>query len=28
MNTMPGLASKPAAISIDLDENGEIVGLY
>jgi formate--tetrahydrofolate ligase len=28
MNTMPGLASKPAAMSIDLDENGEIVGLY
>ena len=28
MRTMPGLASKPAAISIDLDENGEIVGLY
>ncbi|HTZ27173.1 MAG TPA: formate--tetrahydrofolate ligase, partial [Streptosporangiaceae bacterium] len=28
MNTMPGLASKPAAISIDLDDNGEIVGLY
>ena len=28
MNTLPGLASKPAAISIDLDENGEIVGLY
>jgi formate--tetrahydrofolate ligase len=28
MRTMPGLASKPAAISIDLDENGDIVGLY
>ena len=28
MRTMPGLASKPAAISIDLDENGNIVGLY
>jgi formyltetrahydrofolate synthetase len=25
---MPGLSSKPAAISINLDENGEIVGLY
>jgi formate--tetrahydrofolate ligase len=28
VRTMPGLASKPAAISIDLDENGDIVGLY
>ena len=28
MRTMPGLASKPAAISIDIDENGDIVGLY
>ncbi len=28
MRTMPGLASKPAAISIDLDEDGNIVGLY
>ena len=28
MRTMPGLASKPAAISIDLDENDDIVGLY
>ena len=28
MRTMPGLASKHAAISIDLDENGDIVGLY
>jgi formate--tetrahydrofolate ligase len=28
MRTMPGLASNPAAISIDLDENGDIVGLY
>jgi formate--tetrahydrofolate ligase len=28
MRTMPGLASNPAAISIDLDENGEVVGLY
>jgi formate--tetrahydrofolate ligase len=28
MRTMPGLASRPAAISIDLDENGNIVGLY
>jgi formate--tetrahydrofolate ligase len=28
MRTMPGLASKPAAISIDLDDDGNIVGLY
>jgi len=28
MRTMPGLASNPAAMSIDIDENGEIVGLY
>ncbi len=28
MRTMPGLASKPAAMSIDIDENGDIVGLY
>ena len=28
MRTMPGLASKPAAISIDLDADGNIVGLY
>ena len=28
MRTMPGLVGKSAAISIDLDENGEIVGLY
>lgn len=28
MRTMPGLSSHPAAESIDLDENGEIVGLY
>jgi formate--tetrahydrofolate ligase len=28
MRTMPGLASNPAAISIDIDENGDIVGLY
>jgi len=25
---MPGLAKNPAAASIDLDENGNIVGLY
>ena len=28
MRTMPGLASNPAAESIDIDENGDIVGLY
>jgi formate--tetrahydrofolate ligase len=28
MRTMPGLARNPAAASIDLDENGNIVGLY
>jgi formate--tetrahydrofolate ligase len=28
MRTMPGLASKPAAISIDIDDDGNIVGLY
>jgi formate--tetrahydrofolate ligase len=28
MRTMPGLAAKPAAISIDLDADGNIVGLY
>ena len=27
MMTMPGLGSAPAALSIDIDENGEIVGL-
>jgi formate--tetrahydrofolate ligase len=27
MMTMPGLGASPAALSIDLDENGEIVGL-
>jgi len=27
MMTMPGLGAAPAALSIDLDENGEIVGL-
>ena len=28
MRTMPGLGSHPAAFDIDLDEDGEIVGLY
>jgi formate--tetrahydrofolate ligase len=27
MRTMPGLSAHPAAESIDIDENGEIVGL-
>jgi formate--tetrahydrofolate ligase len=27
MRTMPGLGSSPAAHRIDIDENGEIVGL-
>ena len=27
MSTMPGLSSNPAAFDMDLDENGEIVGL-
>jgi formate--tetrahydrofolate ligase len=28
MRTMPGLSATPAAESIDIDENGEIVGLF
>ena len=28
MRTMPGLGSHPAAFDIDLDEHGDIVGLY
>jgi formate--tetrahydrofolate ligase len=28
MRTMPGLARTPAAVSIDLDDDGNIVGLY
>ena len=28
MRTMPGLAGNPAAVSIDLDDDGNIVGLY
>jgi formate--tetrahydrofolate ligase len=28
MRTMPGLSAAPAAESIDIDENGEIVGLF
>jgi len=27
MRTMPGLSKTPAAARIDLDENGEVVGL-
>jgi len=27
MRTMPGLGRTPAAAGIDIDENGEIVGL-
>ncbi|MBQ7068942.1 MAG: formate--tetrahydrofolate ligase, partial [Synergistaceae bacterium] len=26
--TMPGLPKKPAALSIDVDENGKISGLF
>ena len=28
MRTMPGLPSKPAFIQVDLDENGEVVGMF
>ncbi len=28
MRTMPGLPSKPAFLQVDLDENGEVVGLF
>jgi formate--tetrahydrofolate ligase len=28
MRTMPGLSATPAAEDIDIDENGEIVGLF
>ena len=28
MRTMPGLGANPAALSIDLDENGDVVGLF
>ena len=28
MRTMPGLGASPAAENIDIDENGEIIGLY
>jgi formate--tetrahydrofolate ligase len=28
MRTMPGLSAHPAAEKIDIDENGEVVGLF
>ena len=28
MRTMPGLPSKPAFMAVDLDENGEVVGMF
>jgi formyltetrahydrofolate synthetase len=28
MRTMPGLPSRPAFIAVDLDENGEVVGMF
>ncbi|MCA8938832.1 MAG: formate--tetrahydrofolate ligase, partial [Planctomycetes bacterium] len=28
MNTMPGLGKNPGGEGIDIDENGEIVGLF
>jgi methylenetetrahydrofolate dehydrogenase (NADP+)/methenyltetrahydrofolate cyclohydrolase/formyltetrahydrofolate synthetase/formate--tetrahydrofolate ligase len=28
MRTMPGLPSKPAYMNVDIDENGEVVGLF
>ncbi|MEO1288988.1 MAG: formate--tetrahydrofolate ligase [Chloroflexota bacterium] len=28
MRTMPGLGSKPAAMNVDIDENGNVVGLF
>ncbi|MBN1555714.1 MAG: formate--tetrahydrofolate ligase, partial [Phycisphaerae bacterium] len=28
MRTMPGLPSKPAFMDIDLDENGNVVGMF
>ena len=28
MKLMPGLGSKPALLGIDIDENGEITGLF
>ncbi|HAJ73521.1 MAG TPA: hypothetical protein DCM49_01855, partial [Lachnospiraceae bacterium] len=28
INTMPGLPKVPAAVNIDVDENGKITGLF
>jgi len=28
MRTMPGLPSRPAFLDVDLDEGGEVVGLF
>jgi formyltetrahydrofolate synthetase len=28
MRTMPGLPSKPAFLNVDLDEDGEVVGMF
>lgn len=28
MSTMPGLPSRPAAVDVDIDENGNVVGLF
>jgi formyltetrahydrofolate synthetase len=28
MRTMPGLGSQPAAMNVDIDEDGNIVGLF
>jgi formate--tetrahydrofolate ligase len=28
MRTMPGLGRHPAAEQIDIDENGDVIGLY
>ncbi|MEN6400579.1 MAG: formate--tetrahydrofolate ligase, partial [Armatimonadia bacterium] len=28
MSTMPGLPTRPAAVDVDLDEKGNVVGLF
>jgi formyltetrahydrofolate synthetase len=28
MSTMPGLPSRPAAVDVDIDDDGKIVGLF
>jgi formyltetrahydrofolate synthetase len=28
MSTMPGLPSRPAAVDVDIDDQGRIVGLF